>query len=365
MDDWLETIRGCAELDASQVANLCNALFDTKNDVATRAVWLAALAARGESPAEVAAFVQTLLGRAVSFPMKSGTGATIDVCGTGGDKLGLFNISTAVMFVVAACGLNVVKHGNRGVTSKSGGADVLEAVGVRIDLSPEHAAEVLAEAGCVFLFAPIYHPTFREVVPVRQLLGTQGIVTIFNKVGPLLNPAAPTRQLAGVYQESLLPLYARVFAELGRERAWAVHGKLESGGMDELSTMGPSVVREVQNGRINSFVLNANDYNIPSPDVTELLGGTAATNGEILKKLLDGNHPGAIEDMVIWNAAAALVVGGVCDELSDALDRTRTALAIGAARERLELLRVATNRPIGLIPSPPKHLHSSRNTLLF
>lgn len=344
MDHWTKTIRASDELDSRQIADLCDALFDAKNEIAIRAGWLAALTARGETASEIAAFVRTLLGRAVAFPGTAGDEVTIDVCGTGGDKLGLFNISTAVMFVVAACGVKVVKHGNRGITSKSGGADVLEASGVRIDLTPDQAAEVLAETGCVFLFAPIYHPTFREVAPVRQMLAAQGIVTIFNKLGPLLNPATPTRQLAGVYQESLIPLYAQVFAELGRDRAWAVHGRLDGGGMDELSTMGPCVVCEVSEAQIKTFELNAKDYGISAPEVSELAGGDAATNAAILKNLLGGKRPGPIEDMVAWNAAAALVVGGACDDLATGLDLARDALRNGTARDRLDHLVAATNR---------------------
>jgi anthranilate phosphoribosyltransferase len=344
MDHWTETIRASNELDSGQIAELCDELFDAKNEIAIRAGWLAALSARGETASEIAAFVRTLLGRAVVFPGTADGEVTIDVCGTGGDKLGLFNISTAVMFVVAACGVKVIKHGNRGITSKSGGADVLEASGVRINLNPDQSAEVLAETGCVFLFAPIYHPTFREVAPVRQMLAAQGIVTIFNKLGPLLNPAPPTRQLAGVYQESLIPLYAQVFAELGRDRAWAVHGKLDGGGMDELSTLGPCVVCEVLEGQIKTFELNAKDFGISTPEVSELAGGDAAANAVILKDLLNGKLPGPIEDMVAWNAAAALVVGGACDDLAAGLSLARAALRNGTAWDRLDHLVAATNR---------------------
>lgn len=344
MDDWTETIRAGNELSSDQVAELCGALFDSSIDVPIRAAWLGALAARGERASEIAAFVRTLLDRAVVFPMIDSDDITIDVCGTGGDKLGLFNISTAVMFVAAACGLKVVKHGNRGVTSKSGGADVLEAAGVRIDLTPEKAANVLQEAGSVFLFAPIYHPTFREVAPVRQFLATQGIVTIFNKLGPLLNPASPKRQLSGVFQENLLLLYARVFAELGRERAWAIHGKIGDAGMDELSTSGTCFVSEVLDGRVHSFELNASDYGIPAPELPELVGADAVGNCATLIKLLSGSLGGAIEDMVAWNAAAALVVGGVSSDMAEGLDRARGALNDGSARKRLEMLRAATQR---------------------
>jgi anthranilate phosphoribosyltransferase len=343
--DWTKILQSGAELDGGQVVALCDSLFDATIPVETRGEWLAALAAKGETAREIAVFVQTLLKRAERLPALAGAGGTtIDVCGTGGDKLGLFNISTAVMFVVAASGLQVVKHGNRGITSKSGGADVLEAAGVRIDLDPPRAAEVLAEVGCVFLFAPRYHPTFRAVGPVRQRLAEQGIVTIFNKLGPLLNPAMPSRQLAGVYQENLVPLYAEVFAELGRERAWAVHGRTLAGGMDELSTMGSCQVSALEDGRITSFELDARDFGIPAPHPAELLGGDGVANAAVLRRLLEGKHPGAIEDMVCWNAAAALVVGGECPDLHSGLELSRRLLNEGAAVAKFEAMRAASVR---------------------
>lgn len=342
MDSWSETLNQGGELTSAQVANLCDALFQSEIAVETRAEWLAALARKGETAGEIAAFVRTLLRRGVPFPHDSGSGWVMDVCGTGGDKLGLFNVSTAVMFVAAACGVRVVKHGNRGITSKSGGADVLEAAGVKIDLSPDAAAGVLESAGCVFLFAPLYHPTFREVAPVRQFLAARGVVTVFNKLGPLLNPARPSRQLSGVFQESLIDLYAAVFLALGRDVAWAVHGETPAGGLDELSTMGLTRVREIRSGQVQAFDLSAETFGITAPDLSDLLGSDAPANAKILEALLGGSLRGPMEDIVCWNAAACLVVAGVDEGLGPALQTARRAIRSGAALDRLQRMRSAS-----------------------
>lgn len=204
-------------LDPAEIEAVCTLLLDESQPVDQRATFLGTLHRRGETPAEIAAFVDILLRRAVPFP-GSGEGC-LDVCGTGGDKAGFFNISTTTMFVAAGAGARIIKHGNRGITSKSGGADVLEALGVRIDTTPDEAATALDHAGCCFLFAPAWHPAFKAVVPVRKLLAEQGSASIFNMLGPLLNPARPDYQLAGVFDPALVATHADVFKNLGRKRA--------------------------------------------------------------------------------------------------------------------------------------------------
>ncbi|MGH8047138.1 MAG: anthranilate phosphoribosyltransferase [Chthoniobacterales bacterium] len=339
---FFEKIRSGAELDGSDVAAVCAFLLDENEPVESRADLLRALAAKGETPAEIAWFVRTLLAHARKIEIRADGAPLMDVCGTGGDKQGLFNISTAVMFVVAACGVRVVKSGNRGVTSKSGGADVLEALGVRIELEPARAAAVLDDAGCVFLFAPFYHPAFKAVVPVRKLLAERGITTIFNKLGPLLNPANPPFQLAGVFDPAMIGTYGAVFAELGRKRAWAVHGETPSGGLDEMSTLGETEVCAVENGALTNCALDSADFGIRRPELAELVGGSAAENAAKLEALLRGKLPGAVEDMVLWNAAGALVVAGVCDDAAGGLERAREAIRSGEAAARLDALRAAT-----------------------
>jgi len=339
--DLLEKLRAGAELSGPDVAAMCAILLDESQSVESRSELLAALTRKGETAAEIAWFVRTLLAHALPVEVRHDGAPVMDVCGTGGDKLGLFNISTAVMFVAAACGVRVVKHGNRGVTSKSGGADVLEALGVRIDLGPQEAAQVLDDAGCVFLFAPRFHPAFKAVVPVRKRLAEQGVPTIFNKLGPLLNPAHPPFQLAGVFAPAMVDVYAAVFAELGKTRAWAVHGETPQGGLDEMSTLGPTMISAVEEGTISTRRLNARDHGVASPELAELRGGDAATNAALLEALLRGRASTAIRDMVVWNSAGALVVAGVAHGVDAGMAMAREALDTGAAAERLDALRAA------------------------
>jgi len=342
MNALLEKLRAGQDLDETDVATMCVALLDEAQSVETRAELLLALARKGETPAEIAAFVRTLLLHARRIEIPTHGAPVMDVCGTGGDKQGLFNISTAVMFVVAACGVRVVKSGNRGVTSKSGGADVLEALGVRIELEPARAAAVLDDAGCVFLFAPVYHPAFKAVVPVRKFLAERGVTTVFNKLGPLLNPANPPFQLAGVFDPAMVETYCAVFAELGRTRAWAVHGQTPQGGLDEMSTLGVTNVCAMENGVVSKANVDAADFGIRRPELAELLGGSAAENAMKLEALLRGKLPGAIEDMVLWNAAGALTVAGISAEVGEGLERGREAIRSGEAAARLDALRAAT-----------------------
>lgn len=340
MDALLEKLHAKQDLPPDGVADLCAALLDESRPAESRGELLRALTAKGETPAEIASFVRTLLGHARSL---DAGGGLIDVCGTGGDRHGLFNVSTAVMFVVSACGARVAKHGNRGVTSRSGGADVLEALGVRIDLEPDRAAEVLDAAGCVFLFAPVYHPAFRAIAPVRKFLAERGETTVFNKLGPLLNPARPAFQLAGVFDPAMVGMYAEVFAALGRERAWAVHGRTPHGGLDEMSTLGVTEICAVEAGAIRRFGADAAAFGVAAPELSRLVGGDATENARLMETLLQGAAEGPIADVVCWNAAGALVVAGVAAELGEGLLRARDAIRSGAARDRLDALRRATN----------------------
>jgi anthranilate phosphoribosyltransferase len=342
--ELLQKISAGRELDGPEVAAFCAVLLDETQSVEARADLLGALSGRGETPAEIARFVRALLGHACKIEIRGEGGPLMDVCGTGGDKHGLFNISTAVMFVVAACGVRVIKHGNRGITSKSGGADVLESLGVRIELDPTQAAAVLDDVGCVFLFAPFYHPAFKVVTPVRKFLAERGIPTVFNKLGPLLNPANPPFQLAGVFDPTMVDVYGAVFAELGRTRAWAVHGNTPVGGLDEMSTLGTTEVCAVEKGRISHRTLTAAAFGIRTPDLAELRGGSAAENALKMEALLRGKIPGAIEDIVLWNAAGALTVAGICEEVGAGCERAREAIRSGEAAARLDALKAATNR---------------------
>lgn len=338
MEKIVEELRAGRELTNEDVAECCQFLMDDRVAVERRAEMLEALAVKGETAGEIAGFVRILIGHAREIEVGGGR-PVMDLCGTGGDKLGLFNVSTAAMFVVAGCGVTVVKHGNRGITSKCGGADVLEALGVNIELEPERAARVAEDVGCVFLFAPKYHPAFKAIGPVRAALAKRGVATVFNKLGPLLNPARPAYQLAGVFDPAMVPMYAEVFRDLGRERAWAVHGETPQGGLDEMSTLGDSQVVELNGAWINAFSVSAQTYAIRVPELAELRGGSAAENAAKLEALLRGKLWGPIEDLVCWNAAGALVVAGVAADLGVGLYQARSAISSGAAVARLEALR--------------------------
>ena len=345
MNELIEAVTSGEELDAARIKVVVDDLLDEGTDAEQKARFLEALSEKGESAAEIACFVSELLEHAVD-PGADELGLkepTIDVCGTGGDKLNLFNVSTTSMFVIAAGGVAVLKHGNRGITSKSGGADVLEALGVRIDLPPEGFRECLAKAGVGFLFAPVYHPAFKAIMPVRKILAEKGVRTIFNLIGPLLNPARPERQLVGVFNPALPPVYAEILERMGRESAWAVHGTTRDGlPVDELSTMGPTrVCRSGVSVDSGDELIEPRDFGLAEAGVEELQGGDAGENAEILTGILNGRDTGPRRDIVLLNAGAGLACAGVVEDLKAGVEKARELVAEGAAFERLRLLQEA------------------------
>jgi len=313
-------------------------LLDEKTPLEDRIDFLHALHSKGETPDEVAGFVEMFLERAVKPPF-SGENC-MDVCGTGGDRAGFFNISTTVMFVAAGAGVRIVKHGNRGITSKSGGADVLEALGVRIDLTPAATASALEKAGCCFLFAPAYHPAFHAVAPVRRALAARGCASIFNIIGPLLNPAKPSFQLAGVFDPALLPTYAAVFQKLGRKQAWAVHGTGPNAfRVDEVSPLGTTHVHAASKARSWQFTIEASDFDLPKMTARDLAGGDAETNARILRGILDGSIQGPPRAVVQLNAAAAICAAGRAPDMENAWLHAGDSIDNGNALRSLENLR--------------------------
>lgn len=337
MQDLTDLIQAGAELSADQVERAVAQLAATDVDDAPKADFLRALRDRGETAGEIAGFVRALLARAVDPGLDPAKlpGPMIDVCGTGGDKLELFNISTAVMFVLAAGGAVVVKHGNRAITSKCGGADVLEELGVRIDLAPAQLRECIAAHGLGFIFAPAYHPAFKAIVPVRKALAAQGIPTIFNLLGPLLNPARPAHQLVGIFSPGLLPKYAAALQTLGRKHAWAVHGS----GMDELSTIGPTEVQDVTPDGLRAFTIIPGELGLATATIDDLRGGDRAANAQILTALLDGSLRGPKRGIVELNAAAGFVIAGLAPDLPAGLALARSRLDGGAALAKLRALQ--------------------------
>ena len=264
----------------------------------------------------------------------------IDTCGTGGDGKRTYNISTAVAFVAAASGLNVAKHGNKAVSSRSGSADVLRALGVNTEASDAVLVECLREAGMCFMLASRFHPTMRNVAPVRQ---DMAIRTLFNVIGPLVNPAIPNMQIIGVYDVRLLEPVAMVLKEVGIKHVWVVHG---SDGMDEITINGETIVVELKEGEIRKFKINPVNYGIEPPeDEDELRGGGEIKNAQALKELLNGKE-GAYRDIVILNTAAALVVGGRALNMAEGINLAADSIDSGRARKVLEKLVEVSNREV-------------------
>ncbi len=287
--------------------------------------FLMALRVRGETVDEITAAASVMREKVlrVDAPMDA-----IDTCGTGGDASGTFNISTAAAFVVAACGVPVAKHGNRALSSKTGSAEVLMALGVNIETSPELVSECVRKAGLGFMMAPRHHGAMKHVGPTRVELGTR---TIFNLLGPLSNPAGAKRQLIGVFARQWVEPLAQVLANLGTERAWVAHG---SDGLDELTTTGPSYVCALENGQVRSFDIHPADAGLELAQPVDLLGGDSEANANAIRDLLAG-HKGAYRDIVLLNAAAALIVAGKAADLkagvalgADAIDSGKAALVL-------------------------------------
>ena len=289
--------------------------------------FITALRFKGETVEEITGMARTA--RALATPILVDGDGLLDTCGTGGDVLGTFNISTLAAIVAAACGARVAKHGNRAASSQCGSADVLEALGVKIDLGPEKVAACLQEVGIAFLFAPLFHPSFKHVaVPRREL----GIRTVFNILGPLCNPAGARRQALGVADPTLAGRMAEVLSRLGVEHALVFHG---ADGMDELTTTGPSQVIEVRDGRTRSYELEPIDLGLPRAPLDALRGGGPAENAAIAREVLSG-APGSRRDVVLLNSAAALVAGGIAPEFregiglaAEAIDSGRAAAVLG------------------------------------
>ena len=359
-------------LDREQAGDLMRLLLSGEvSDVQVGAL-LAAMATRGETAAEIAGFVDTMRAAAVDIPLTEEERATlVDTCGTGGNARGTFNISTAVALVAAAAGfpsgMRIAKHGNRGVTSKCGSADVLKEMGVPVELSPAQAVQCLRQTGFLFLYAPALHPAMRAVQHVRKALG---IRTIFNILGPLTNPAGARAQVLGVYSAHLVPLVAEALAMLGVRHAMVVHGHNDlgirdqgtgnreqgagSGGqraevqatagqqvpgcLDELTLTGPSEVAEVHGHTVALRRITPEDVGLQRAPFAALAGGDAATNAAILESIFAGEQ-GPRRDVVLFNAAAALVVGGAAEDLVAGIRLAADAIDSGAVTALVERLR--------------------------
>ena len=329
----LPSVAGGGQLSEEQAQTAFGIMMSGDATPSQMGGFLMALRVRGETVAEITGAVRTM--RAKMLPIEAPAGA-IDTCGTGGDAKGTLNVSTGAQFVVAACGVPVAKHGNRALSSKTGAADVLAALGVNIDADLTRLERALKEAGTCFLMAPRHHSAMRHVAPTRVELGTR---TIFNLLGPLSNPARVKRQLIGVFAKEWVEPLAQVLKSLGHERAWVVHG---ADGLDELSTTGPSTVAELKDGEIRVFEVAPQDAGLPEARLQDLLGGDQETNAAALRALL-GGESGPYRDIVLFTAAAALLVAGKVPDLKQAVEMGAEAIASGKAKAVLDRLVAITN----------------------
>ena len=289
---------------------------------------LMGLRVRGETVDEITGAVTTM--RAKMLPVSAPADA-VDIVGTGGDGSGSVNVSTCASFVVAGCGVTVAKHGNRALSSKSGAADVLAALGVKIDITPEQVGRCVNEAGIGFMFAPTHHPAMKNVGPTRVELATR---TIFNLLGPLSNPAGVKRQMIGVFSRQWVQPLAQVLKNLGAEAVWVVHG---SDGLDEITLSGTTAVAELKNGEITSFEISPEDAGLPRAPADALKGGDAQANAVALRAVLEG-MPGPYRDVALLNAAATLVVAGKARDLKEGVALGTQSIDSGAAEARLKKL---------------------------
>src|SRR6266851_10352283 len=304
---------------------------------------LAALRTKGETVEELVGFATAMRHHAqpIFDSSRAPQGMLVDTCGTGGDAQGTFNISSAAAFVVAGAGVRVAKHGNRSFSSRCGSADVFEALGVNLDTPPQRIGAAIEQVGIGFLFAPAVHTAMRHATAARRQLGGR---TVFNLLGPLTNPAGATVQVLGVSAVALTALLAQALAELGVERAFVVHG---ADGLDEVSISAETYVSEVREGAVRSYKVTPEDFGVPRAPLEALLGGDAAENARIIRGILDG-EPGPRRDIVLANAAAALVAAGLAGDFRDGARLAAQSIDSGAARAKLDALIAFTNASSGL-----------------
>ncbi|MGH9833487.1 MAG: anthranilate phosphoribosyltransferase [Blastocatellia bacterium] len=314
-----------------EAATLLDAILAEDVTDARIAAALIALASKGETEEELAGFAQTMRSRCARVASKHSV--FIDTCGTGGSGAKTFNVSTAAAFVVAAAGVPVAKHGNVGVTTKAGSADVLRALGVKVDLAPERVNEIFDEIGVCFMFAPLHHAATKRVAMVRRELGVR---TIFNLLGPLTNPACAPFQVAGVSNEAACEKMARALSRLGTQRAWVVRGE---DGLDEITLSGKTIVHAASPEGVDRIEVTPEDFGLRRAPLEDLRGGSAEENAAIILSVLEGRRKDAARDLVLINAAAALRVAGASDDLRRAVELAAQTIETGAALAKLQALR--------------------------
>jgi anthranilate phosphoribosyltransferase len=339
--ELIEKLLRQEDLTTSEAADAMAAIMRGEAAPAQIAGLLVGLSMKGERPSELVGFARAMRQEAVK--LSQAAGEVFDTCGTGGDRSGSFNISTAAAIVLAASGVRVAKHGNRSVSSRCGSADVLEALGLQISAPPGVVERCLHDTGIAFFFAPTFHPAMRHAGQARRDLGVR---TAFNLLGPLTNPASPTRQIVGVPRPELTELLARALLLLGAERAWVVHG---ADGLDELSTTGHTKVSECRDGSVQTFYVHPSEYGLAKASLDTLLGGDAQVNAAIIRDVLDG-RAGPARDVVLLNAGAALFIAGRAASVREGIARGADAIDSGRAKQVLQQL-VAVSQSSAGVPS--------------
>jgi anthranilate phosphoribosyltransferase len=351
LDKFIRQVQNSSHLTPEQVRSCVDHLVDERLPAESKADFLCHLALKGETVEEITWFAQAMREKAVAVPLDPKWRAShpiLDVCGTGGDRLNTFNISTTVAIICAAAGIAVAKHGNRAVTSQSGSADVLEELGLRIDLQPPDAARSLQQLNFAFCFAPNYHPAFKHISAARKLCATRGQRTVFNFLGPLLNPAHPTAQLVGVPDPALCSPLAHVLQSLGVRRGMVVSGSIHGTGtqmngpahFDELSILGTNTAGEFFEGTpITLSALDVTSLPLQPATLADLAGGDRKANAKIVEDVLSGKERGARREAVLLNAAAALVVAGRANGLSQGWQLSAEIVDSGQAYAKVQALR--------------------------
>jgi len=332
------------ELTPPEIEQAIHDLLEPKISIEAKAEFLLCLARRGETPREIAGFAIILRELAIdpNIDRLALDDILLDTCGTGGDGANTFNVSTAAAFVLAAAGIPIAKHGNRAITSKCGSADVLEALGIQIEMPPARLKECIHEVKMGFLFAPQYHKTFKVIKPVRQHLAEKGKKSIFNILGPLVNPARPNVQIIGVYDPKLTDLYAQVLSFMKVKRAVVVHGydSDKKRCLDELSTLGLSKISQLHSsGKIESVEIKASSFGFKPTTLKELQGGDAKANAQIIENIFAGKDTGPKCDLVTFNSALGFVMAKKAKDLHHGLKQAQEIISSGAALEKLNALR--------------------------
>lgn len=323
------------DLSFTEAKNAMQYIMDGNATGAQIGSFLTALHLKGESIEEISAFARVMRDHAIIIH-PAFHGMLVDTCGTGGDGKKTFNISTAAAFVTAAAGIPVVKHGNRSASGSCGSADLLEALGVRIDISPDCVAQIVNDIGIGFLFAQVHHPAMRHVASARREIGFR---SVFNILGPLSNPACAQAQLLGVYSPSLCVPLAQVLGSLGVQHAMVVHGE----GLDEITITGKTIIAELKNGTVQTYLLDCREYGFSYASDSALTGGDPATNAAIIRSVFSGT-PGPQQDIVALNAGAAIYLGGGSQDLNEGIQTALRMIKTGAARKKLDQLVQATGQ---------------------